>query len=158
MPLTLSEIRAGAIAYLDPHTLIAQPEVEFWGPNTALPGSPPASRPTPRPGPFLCVEADGAKSVWVPLTTQASTTTDTYPRRPVDPRYLFGAYGKLASGQTFLSDGAASFRGPNSAFVAAAAGEQPFPTGSRPTLSINGLIPIRVEIANQEYRAIRFIP
>lgn len=127
MPLAEPEIAAGAIAFFDAATLNADGNVSISGdPVTRLGDG----------NQFVCYKAASGGSWWAPLTA-----TERPERLRVKAGWVANGYGPLATGGVFLQDGKNTYAGPNTSFIAAAAGEKPF-NGGRPTVSAAGVVEI----------------
>jgi hypothetical protein len=132
MPLTLREIRAGAVAYLDYVELRENPEVDHGDTNIN------------RDGPFLCVQVVGDRSCWIPLTTQHRLE-----RLLIDKKWRQGGSPKFRATDLYVNDGLNTFVGPTAAFVAAGRTEIPFTAFPRPSVQTAGVEAVLAEIKKQ---------
>jgi hypothetical protein len=133
MPLTIREIRTGSIAYFDDKLLLAETDVKHRDVHLD------------RPGPFVCVQVQGDKSVWSPVTTSSNQPD----RLKFDARWKRDGSPAWRNNDQYLNDGFNTFIGPNAAFLRAAAGEQPFSPNRRPWLNADGQAAVLVEIAKR---------
>jgi len=135
MPLTSSEIVPGAVAYFDQAALAADDRVKK------------AQSPLPAKShrPFLCVVVAGDTSAWVPLTHDAGEKGE---RIAIGTEWRSGGSPKWRTDGQYLDDGSATFVGPNAAFVAAAANEEPQKLG-RPMVAPPGVQVVAKEVSRR---------
>lgn len=132
MALRLGEIRVGSLAYLDHKLLLNETEVRHG--NFGI----------DRPGPFVCIQREGAQSTWTPLTQ------DHRPERLViDPKWRRNGSDVWRKQDQYLNDGRNTFIGPNEAFVRAGAKENPFQRYKRPYITAEGVQAIITEVKNR---------
>jgi hypothetical protein len=134
MSLRRTEIACGVVAYFDHRVLIESTEVDR--PDDAI----------NRPGPFVCVQTVGDKSVWSGLTTKSDGRPE---RLYLRPEWRTGGEDRWREDDQFLNDGLATYLGPTSVFVAAAAAERPFGRFTRPHVTSAGIAAIIGAITEQ---------
>lgn len=125
MGLQQDEIFEGVVAYLDPAVLNAHPDVV----------APPS--PAPRPGPFLCIEADAQRSCWIELTSRPGRDRIEIPasaRKGGSPRWRFSA--------VYVNDPRSTYVGAHAAFVAAARGDHWESSLERPCVDLQSVVGI----------------
>jgi hypothetical protein len=155
MTLTGQEIQAGAVAYMIPAHLNADPSVQFHGPAVG-PSGKPSPTPDTGPRPFVCICSSGSDSDWTPLSTQPRTGQGGYQRLKIPAKDVANCSGISQSGDSYLQDGAMKYSGPNQAFISASAKELPFPKGLRPQLNTTSLTSVLTECASQNKRSVLF--
>lgn len=133
MPLTTREIRTGSIAYFDDKLLLAEADVKHGDVHLD------------RPGPFVCVQVQGDRSVWSPVTTSSNQPD----RLKFDTKWKRDGSPAWRNNDQYLNDGRNTFIGPNAAFLRAAADEQPFSPNRRPWLTVDGQDAVLAEIAKR---------
>jgi hypothetical protein len=132
-----SEIEPGIVVRLDPAILIEDGRVC----HTQNP-------PLTRPGPFVCVAVEGDLTTW----TSVTETPLRRDRLPLQREWRSGGTKPWRLAAQFLADGAALWRGPKEAFVAASWQEIKTRSRSRAYLSEEGLDAVRAEIEAQRHR------
>lgn len=132
MPLSPSEVRPGAVAYLDYVALREDPLVDDGGTNIN------------RDGPFMCVQAVGDRSCWIPLTSQARPE-----RLPIQKKWRQGGSTKFRAADLYVNDGLNTFVGPTASFVAASKEEIAFTAFPRPSIRVAGVAAVIAEINRQ---------
>lgn len=131
MGLERDEVAVGVVANFD---------VDFLNDCQAI--QKPAS-PTPpgRPRPFVCVQVQGDRSVWAPLTTQekGATSDGDGHRLPIKPEWR--EYGTEAwqRGDTYLNDGSTTYLGHSDAFVEASSAADTYHRKTRRWISKDGV-------------------
>ena len=129
MALRLGEIRVGSLAYFDHKLLLAEADVRHIASGLD------------RPGPFVCIQKEGDRSVWTPITQ------DHRPERLViDPKWRRQGSDAWQKGDQYLNDGRNTFVGLNDAFVRAGAKETPFVRYKRPYITAEGVSAILAEV------------
>jgi hypothetical protein len=132
MPLLETEIAPGVVAYFDHELLLREPEVERN--DDAI----------DRPGPFVCIQVEGARSVWCAITSRHRPE-----RLPIASSWREAGGPSWRVGDAFLVDGLNTYVGPSAAFVRAAAAERPFYPHLRPRISTEGIAAIIEEVRRQ---------
>lgn len=132
MPLTQQEVNVGAVAYFDDQVLIHDPDIDRNDDGLD------------RPGPFVCIEIKGDKSVWCAITTQWKK-----PRLPIDAAWRQGGDHMWRNDPQYLVDGLNTYLGPTEAFIRAAVAEAPFAPNGRPNVTHPGVVAILAEVAKQ---------
>jgi len=150
MPLTDAEIILGAVAYFDVATLNADPRLTIKGAVVDLGDGTRGVQPLTRDGPCVCVERQADQATWTPVTNREQAK---FKRLRIQKSWVIDGYDELGAGESFLQDGANTYAGPVACFIAAAAGETPFGSRKRPTITPEGLAAIREEIDKQQPRA-----
>ena len=116
MPLTQQEVALGVVAYFDDQILLQEPDIDRNDDGLN------------RPGPFVCIEIKGDKSVWCAITTQWKR-----PRLLIDQAWRQGGDHMWRNDPQYLVDGLNTYLGPTEAFMRAAANEEPFAPNVRPS-------------------------
>lgn len=129
MALTLLEVRAGTVAYLDVAVLNADPLVQK------------PANPTTRNGPFVCFAVNGANTGWAPITGQYSQD-----RLELQQAWRTGGAGGWQQADQYLNDGDTTYVGPSSSFVAASQHTDTFRALNRPKLARAGVAAVVAEI------------
>ena len=132
MALRTADVRVGAIAYFDHELLLAEPDVDRGDEGLN------------RPGPFVCVEVIGDKSVWSAITGEARPE-----RLLIEAIWRRDGSDAWRSVPQFLNDGLATYLGPTAAFVRAGSRETPFTRFRRPSLTQEGIQAVLVEVRAQ---------
>ena len=132
MPLQANEIVVGNIAYFDHEVLLREPDMDRNDDGLD------------RPGPFVCVQIQGSRSVWC-----AVTTTPNPKRLFIKNEWRQGGDDQWKHNQQFLVDGLNTYLGPNEAFLRAAINERPFAPITRPSIIATGIEAILKEVENQ---------
>lgn len=96
--------------------------------------------------PFVCVDVVGNRSTWTPLTGQHRVE-----RLRIEREWRSGGELPWRVGETYLNDGANTYTGPSTAFVAANSKERTVPS-KRARISDQGLAAVRAEIERQRHR------
>lgn len=138
MKAAASEFRPGLVLWLDQQMLMEDPTVQETFPQRYG---------TVRP--FVCVAVTGDQSTWTPLTGQHRDE-----RMPIEREWRSGGELPWRVGETYLNDGANTYTGPNSSFVAANGTERTLPT-KRARISDVGVEAVRAEIGRQRHRCQR---
>ncbi len=128
MPLTLEQIKPGAVAYFDADALNSSENVSITGSPVKRIGT------TGARNQFVCYKVVDGRSHWAPLTG-----TFRKERLPIDPAWVSFGYGALKAGGVYLQDGGCTYVNSNEAFITAAAEEDEFKQGSRPFISEVGI-------------------
>ncbi len=132
MPLLLEDVKLGAIAYFDHHVLLADPDIDRDDDGLN------------RPGPFVCVQIDGDKSVW-----SAVTSEHRHERLLLQTQWRQNGSPQWRSINQYLVDGLGTYIGPTASFIRAAAAETPFVQYPRPSLTLDGVTAVLAEIEKQ---------
>lgn len=96
--------------------------------------------------PFVCVDINGDRSTWTPLTGQHRDE-----RLFIEREWRSGGELPWRVNDTYLNDGANTYTGPNDAFVAANASERTLPA-KRARIKPEGMVAVREEIEVQRHR------
>lgn len=132
MPLEEHEVVPGAVAYFDHTVLLAAPDLDRNDDGLN------------RPGPFVCVQVHGDRSVWCAITTECRPE-----RLSITSEFrLRGSLGWQRREQ-YLVDGLNTYLAPTSVFLRAAAAEKLFEPYLRPHVSPAGVQAILAEIDAQ---------
>lgn len=132
---TAPEFSPGLVLWLDQQMLMDDPQV-----LETLPQHHGNMRP------FLCVEVDGDRSTWTPLTSQYRDE-----RLEIEWTWRSGSGDEWRVGETYLNDGANTYTGPNTSFEAASHAERTTPS-NRAGISPTGVDAVRAEIERQRHR------
>lgn len=132
MPITVAEIRSGAVAYLDASTLNDDPEVTN------------PEHPTTRNGPFVCFAVNGQRSGWAPISTQFREE-----RLLIEESWRLSGAGAWRNADQYLNDGLTTYVGPNASFAGASQNTDTFRAANRPRVNAEGVAAILAEIQNQ---------
>ena len=132
MPLQANDVEVGNIAYFDHEVLLREPDLDRNDDGLD------------RPGPFVCVQIQGARSVW-----SAVTTTRNPKRLFIKREWRRGGDDQWRNSQQFLVDGLNTYLGPHEAFLRATAAERPFDPFVRPSITAEGVAAILAEIEKQ---------
>jgi hypothetical protein len=132
MALRTADARVGAIAYFDHELLLAEPDVDKGDDGLN------------RPGPFVCVETVGDRSVWSAITGEARQE-----RLLIEAIWRRDGSDAWRTMPQYLNDGLATYLGPTAAFVRAGSRETPFTRFRRPSISQDGIQAILAEIRKQ---------
>ncbi|WP_157214507.1 hypothetical protein [Polaromonas sp. CF318] len=132
MALRSSDVSLGTIAFFDDKLLLAEHDIDAG--DTSL----------DRPGPFVCVQVMGAKSVWCAITSEYRPE-----RLFIEPKWRQHGSDKWKEDNQYLNDGLNTFLGPNVAFLRAAAKESPFNMYRRPKINAEGVAAILFEVDKQ---------
>ena len=132
MPLRPVEVIVGSVAYFDHEALLREPDVDRNDDGLD------------RPGPFVCVQVLGDRSVWCAITTQWKRK-----RLHVERIWREGGDDQWRHGDQYLQDGLNTYLCPNEAFLRAAAAERPFAPHVRPHVTAQGVAAFLVEIDKQ---------
>jgi hypothetical protein len=123
MSLQDTEIQPGCYAWFDVKKLLADKRVEH------------KAKTKFRDGPFICVQAKDARSVWVELTRQDGA----YGREWLKDEWRLEGDPQWLDGKSYFNSLNETFIGPNAAFVDAAASEPAYTPYTRPQLSVEGV-------------------
>ena len=132
MRATATEFQPGLVLWLDQEMLMDDPTVDETFPQRYG---------TVRP--FVCVDVTGDRSTWTPLTGQHRDE-----RLLIEREWRSGGELPWRVGDTYLNDGANTYTGPNSAFVAANDTERTLPA-KRARIKPDGMAAVRAEIERQ---------
>lgn len=91
MALRTSDVRVGAVAYFDHELLLAEPDIDKGDDSLN------------RPGPFVCVEVLGDRSVWCAITGEQRPE-----RLPIDPKWRRDGSDGWRTMPQYLQDGLAT--------------------------------------------------
>jgi hypothetical protein len=144
-PIALAEVEPGLVAFLD--------RAQLNGNGTiAKTGSVLSSNDERL---LVCLEVAGDSSTWTPLTTEWRRE-----RLYIDPNWRTGGDPVCSGGfpqwllvDQFLQDGANTYQGPTTAFVAASWRECT-EASSRSRLTQDGIMAIKAEVIAQRRRAL----
>jgi hypothetical protein len=134
-PVTAAEIVVGLVLELDQVALEQSAEVHSTLPQVT----------DPRPGPFVCIEANGDGSCWSPLTRISRRE-----RLRILKRWKTGGTPQWVNDPTYLNDGANLYFC-TAASILAACVEQSA-AGARRAVTTDGVAAIRTELAKQKHR------
>lgn len=132
MPLPLEEVKLGAVAYFDHTVLLSDPDIDRDDDGLN------------RPGPFVCVQIDGDKSVWCAVTSEHRPE-----RLLLQPQWRENGSRQWRTTPQYLVDGLNTYLGPIASFIRAAAAETPFVAYPRPSLNQDGVAAVLAEIEKQ---------
>jgi len=146
--LTLDEIRAGIVVYLEEEVLRSSGKVTWYSGKGSEHG-------LPERRPLLCISATQEECNWVPVTTEP-TTGSGYRRLPLEAQWRSGGDANCYGNQwitldQFLVDGANMYVGPASEFVAASVNECTT-AATRSVLSDEGVGAVLAEVSRQAHR------
>ena len=122
MAIEISELAVGAVAYFDVLTINSNPAID----------KPPG--PTPRNGPFLCVQVIGEISTWTALTWTARPE-----RLYIEPEWRERGTAAWHRGTPYISDGANTYIGPNAEFSAASTTADTYRPETRQWVNADGI-------------------
>ena len=131
------EIVVGLVSHLDQTMLTNDPDIIDTYPQK-----------TTELRPFVCVKVDGEKSVWAPLSS-----TYRRERLKIKDEWRQGGIDMWRNRRCYLNDGANTYHGPNTSFIAASINELTTP-GTRSQMSLEGIDAVLSEINNQKQRRI----
>lgn len=129
MPIAISEIVPGAVAYFDVTILNRDPTV-----------TKPASVTT-RSGPFLCFAVNGDVSGWAPISTQWNKD-----RVLIERAWRSGGSDKWLAEDQYLNDGSTTYVGPHAAFVTASQTQDKKTPATRPRVEADGIAAVIEEV------------
>ena len=132
MPLLLEEVQEGNVAYFNDVSLVNDPEIDRNDDGLN------------RPGPFLCIQVKGDRSVWIAISSQYRPE-----RLLIQDPWRSGGNDYWRETPAYLIDGLNTYLGPNSSFVRAAAQERSFRPHSRPTVNQVGIAAVVAEVLRQ---------
>ena len=135
MRLDPNEIQPGVVVWMDQQMLMDDPDVRETLPQRYG-----------RVRPFVCVDVAGEESTWTPLTGMHRDE-----RLYIERRWRSGGEPPWRQGDTYLNDGANTYTGPASSFVAASHAERTTP-GNRARISEDGVDEVRSEMERQRHR------
>jgi len=138
MALTIPELAIGVVAYFDVSALNVDRRVQ-----------PPPS-PTPRNGPFVCVQVVHGRSTWAPLTW-----THQSHRVLIEQQWRLGGTKAWREGTPYMNDGSTTYVGENEAFIEATATADTYLPHTRQRVSEQG---VEALLANIRSRGGKLIP
>ena len=135
--LAPNELQAGLVAHLDQTMLTNDPAVLDTYPqrDTEL-------------RPFVCVAVDGDTSTWAPLTS-----TFRRERLRIEDAWRTGGIDMWRDRVCFLNDGANTYSGPNTSFMAASVQELT-DAATRSRMALDGVEAVVAEIDRQRRRRV----
>jgi hypothetical protein len=128
----LEEVEPGIVAYFDHAVLLREVDIDRDDDGID------------RPGPFVCIQVVGDKSVWGAVTSEWSR-----PRLLLKPEWRQDGNPRWTGRPQYLNDGLSTYVGPTAAFLRAASAEQPFTPFLRPRVTAPGISAIIAEVNRQ---------
>jgi len=135
--LAPGEVRPGLVAHLDQTRLTNDASVLDRHPQ----------RDT-EPRPFVCVCVNGGQSTWAPLTS-----TFRRERLKIEAAWRTGGIDMWRDRVCYLNDGANTYSGPDSSFLAASA-EELTDAATRSRMAAEGVAAVKAEIERQRRRRV----